>query len=53
MKVSNSQKPSDARDGISRETLNKWQREETSSGSKEGTPHKPGDPKDVGKQAEG
>jgi hypothetical protein len=52
MKVSNSQKPSDAQDGVSRETLNKWQRDETSGRNTEDT-HKHGDPKDAGKQAEG
>jgi len=53
VKVSNSQKASDADDGVSRETLNKWQREDSSNRSKQETTHKPDDPKDVGKQAEG
>jgi hypothetical protein len=51
--VSNSQKPSDANDGVRRETSNKWQREDSSKRSKEEAPHKIGDPKDIGKQAEG
>ena len=52
MKVSNSQKASDAHDGVSREALNRWQREDSSNRSKQETARKPGDPKDVGKQAE-
>jgi hypothetical protein len=53
MKVSNSKTPANANDGVSRETLNKWQREDSSKPGKERGPHKEGDPKDVGKQAEG
>jgi len=51
--ASTSQKPTDANNGIPRETSDKWQREDTSKRSKEEAAHKVGDPKDVGKQAEG
>jgi len=53
MKVSNSQKPSDAQDGVSRDTLNDWQRKDSANRRQQETPHKAGDPKDAGKQAEG
>jgi hypothetical protein len=53
MKVSNSQKPADARDGVSRETSSKREREDPSTRSKEESPHKHGDPRELGKQAEG
>jgi len=53
VKVSNSQKPSDTQDGVSRDTLNDWQHEDSANRSKEDTPRKSDDPKDAGKQAEG
>jgi hypothetical protein len=53
MKVSNGQTPSDAQDGVSRDTLNKWQREDSAERSEKHAPHKTGDPKEAGKQAEG
>jgi hypothetical protein len=48
VKVSNSQKPSDAQDGVSRDTLNDWQHEDSANRSKEGTQHNSGDPKEAG-----
>jgi hypothetical protein len=53
VKVSNSQKPADAHDGVSRETLNNWQREDFSKRSKKDTSHRQADPsKDMDEQAE-
>jgi hypothetical protein len=42
MKVSNSKTPANANDGVSRETLNKWQREDSSKPGKEHGPAKEG-----------
>jgi hypothetical protein len=53
VKASNSQNPSDTQDGLSPDTLNKRHREDSANRSQEDTPHKAGDPKDAGKQAEG
>jgi hypothetical protein len=53
VKASNSQNPSDAQDGLSPDALNKRHREDSANRSQEDTPHKAGDPKDAGKQAEG
>jgi hypothetical protein len=49
MKVSNKQKPSDADDGVSRETLNDWQRRDAKKQSEAAK----GSENEVGKQAEG
>lgn len=51
MKVSNSQKSSKTDDGISRETLNNWQRKDAARQSGEAK-HREADSKDTGKQAE-
>jgi hypothetical protein len=52
MKVSNSQESRQTDDGISRATLNEWQRKDAAK-----TPgaamHRDADPKDAGKHAEG
>ena len=48
MKVSNSQKSDKADDGISRETLNDWQRKDTAKKADE-SKHRDADPKDARK----
>lgn len=52
MKVSNSQKSDKAADGVSRDSLNDWQRKEA-GGNKDEADHRRPKPNDVGKQAEG
>ena len=52
MKVSNSQKSDKTDDGVSRDTLNDWQRKDAARKSGE-VKHPEADPKDAGKQAEG
>jgi hypothetical protein len=52
MKVSNSQKSDKTDDGVSRDTLNDWQRKDAARKSGEAK-HPEADPKDAGKQAEG
>jgi hypothetical protein len=51
MKVSNKQKPSDADDGVSRETLNDWQRRDAKKQSE--ATHQKGSENEAGKQADG
>jgi hypothetical protein len=50
MKVSNNQKSDKTDDGVSRDTLNDWQRKDAATRE---TKHPEADPKDAGKQAEG
>jgi len=52
MKVSNKQKSDNADDGVSRDTLNGWQRKDAAKNASE-MKHRESDPKDAGKQAEG
>ncbi|WP_187399320.1 hypothetical protein [Bradyrhizobium paxllaeri] len=52
MKVSNSQKSDQAEDGISRETLNDWQRKDAAKNAGEAK-RRDADLKDRGKQAGG
>ena len=53
MKVSNNQKPSEADDGISRETLNDWQRKDAKKQRTEEATRGKKSENEVGKQAEG
>jgi hypothetical protein len=53
MKVSNNQKPSEADDGISRETLNDWQRKHAKNQRPEEATRGKKSENEVGKQAEG
>ena len=53
MKVSNNQKPSEADDGISRETLNDWQRKDAKKQRPEEATRGKKSENEVGKQAEG
>jgi hypothetical protein len=52
MKVSNNQKSEKTDDGVSRHTLNDWQRKDAAKNAREAK-HRDADPKDAGKQAEG
>jgi hypothetical protein len=52
MKVSNSQESHQTDDGVSRGTLNEWQRKDAAKTLGEAT-HRDADPKDAGKHAEG
>ena len=52
MKVSNGQKSDKTDDGVSRDTLNDWQRKDAAKNAHEAK-HRDADPKDTGKQAEG
>jgi hypothetical protein len=52
MKVSNSQKSDKTDDGVSRDTLNDWQRKDAAKNTGEAK-HPEAGPKDAGKQAEG
>jgi hypothetical protein len=52
MKVSNNQKSEKTDDGVSRDTLNDWQRKDAAKNAQEAK-HRDADPKDAGKQAEG
>jgi hypothetical protein len=53
MKVSNNQKPSEADDGVSRETLNDWQRKDAKKQRPEEATRGKKSENEVGKQAEG
>jgi hypothetical protein len=52
MKVSNNPKSEKPSDGVSRETLNDWQRKDAARRSGQAQPHE-ADPKDADKKAEG
>jgi hypothetical protein len=52
MRVSNSQKSDKATDGVSRDTLNDWQRKDAARKAGEAR-HSEAKPKDAGKDAEG
>jgi len=53
MKVSNNQQPSEADDGVSRETLNDWQRNDAKKQRPEEATRGKKSENEVGKQAEG
>ena len=52
MKVSNKQKFDKAEDGVSRDTLNDWQRKDAARNASE-TKHREADPKDAGSKPRG
>jgi hypothetical protein len=52
MKVSNKEKSNKKDDGVSRDTLNDWQRKDAANNARD-TQHREADPKDAGKQAGG
>ena len=52
MKVSDKQHSDKTEEGVSRDTLNDWQRKDAEKNASE-TKHREGDPKKAGKQAEG
>jgi hypothetical protein len=52
MKVSNNQKSDKTDDGVSRDTLNDWQRKDAAKNASE-MRHRESDSKDAGKQGEG
>jgi hypothetical protein len=52
MKVSNSQKSDKTENGVSRDTLNDWQRKDAAKNADDAK-HRNADPKEAGKQAEG
>lgn len=52
MKVSNTQKSDKTDDGVSRDTLNDWQRKDAAKSTGKAK-HPEAGPKDAGKQAEG